>query len=300
MRSADYKELNTDVATDHADYKDAYVPGDWTIYGYVCISPESVAPNAGGTTNVTTSTAKTNGFVSVPESSASAGDGVTGDEYHTYNLTVGKTLVSDATMNGHEFPFDVAWTAGDATGTFQFAVKNEKASVTKTVETAATTVNGTTISTDTFYKVGSADAVGAADKDGTPYIANGGTVKYIGIPTGTKATVTETNNVVGTTYATTAKETIGSGSAADVVWTGGNAARSADKKTATMGNGNTAIYAQASAPAADSNVAIQVTNTLSIISPTGVAFRVAPYVLMLCAGIALVLITRRRENTEEA
>ena len=112
--------------------------------------------------------------------------------------------------------------------------------------------------------------------------------------------MTETNDVVGTTYATTATETIGSGSAADVVWTGGTAARSADNKTATMGNGNTAIYAQAAAPAADSNVAVQVTNTLSIISPTGVAFRVAPYAMILFAGVALLLVSRRRKEAEEA
>lgn len=301
MRSADYKELNTDVATDHADYKDAYVPGDWTIYGYVCISPESVASNAGGTTNVTTSTAKTDGFVSVPDPDGdpSTDDGVTGDEYHTYNLTVGKTLVGDATMNSHKFPFDVAWTAGAATGTFQFAVETTgNAQVTSTNE-ASTAKSLSGVDASALKKVGGENAVDTADKDGTPSIADSATVKYIGIPQAAYVTVTETNDVVGTTYATTATETIGSGSAADVVWTGGTAARSADNKTATMGNGNTAIYAQAAAPEADSNVAIQVTNTLSIISPTGVAFRVAPYVLMLFAGMALVLITRRRENTEE-
>lgn len=279
-----------------------FVAGDWRIYGYVCISPESVASNAGGTTNVTTATKKTNGFVSVPDPDGdpSTDDGVTGDEYHTYNLTVGKKLMNDTTMNGHKFPFDVAWTAGAATGTFQFAVETTgNAQVTSTNE-ASTAKSLSGVDASALKKVGSADVVGTADKDGTPSIANDGTVKYIGIPTGTKATVTETNDVVGTTYATTATETIGTGSATEVVWTGGTSAKSTDNKTATMDHSDTTIYAQTFAPAADSNVAIQVTNTLSIISPTGVAFRVAPYVLMLCAGIALVLITRRRENTEEA
>lgn len=297
MRSDAFTELEAKGGTAG---KTSYVAGDWKVYGYVCISPESVASNAGGTTNVTTSTAKTDGFVSVPESSSGAGDSVTGDEYHTYNLTVGKKLMNDTTMNGHKFPFDVAWTAGAATGTFQFAVETTgNAQVTSTNE-ASTAKSLSGVDASALKKVGSADVVGTADKDGTPSIANDGTVKYIGIPTGTKATVTETNDVVGTTYATTATETIGTGSATEVVWTGGTSAKSTDNKTATMDPSDTTIYAQASAPAADSNVAIQVTNTLSIISPTGVAFRVAPYVLMLCAGIALVLITRRRENTEEA
>lgn len=308
-------ETNAPAASAHTRYLDVYVMRSglygktedgtadsttnakhwWKIYGYVCVYNDNEAITPDGDTT-TTGAVKTNGFVSGTTGSAT----FLADEYHTYNLTVGKTLVGDATMNGHEFPFDVAWTAGDATGTFQFAVEESSATVTKTAQAEGTTINGTTIAANSFYKVGGADAVGTADKDGTPSIAHEGNVKYIGIPTGTKATVTETNDVVGTTYATTATETIGSDSATDVEWTGGTSAKSSDNKIATMNKDNTTIYAQNAAPAADSNVAIQVTNTLSIISPTGVAFRVAPYVLMLCAGIALVLITRRRENTEEA
>ena len=148
--------------------------------------------------------------------------------------------------------------------------------------------------------VGGASAVSTVDKDGTPSIASGATVKYIGIPQAAYATVTETNDVTGTTYTTTATETIGSGSATDVVFANtSTAALSSDSKKATTDQGDTAVYAQGT-PTADSNYAVQFTNTLAIISPTGVAFRVAPYVLMLFAGMALVLITRRRENTEEA
>ena len=111
-------------------------------------------------------------------------------------------------------------------------------------------------------------------------IANGGTIKYIGIPNGTKVTVTETNDVIGTTYFTTGTETIGTGTATPVAWTGGTSIKTADMLIATMDPDKTTIYAQANAPANDSNVAIQVTITLAIISPTGVVLRVAPFIVM--------------------
>ena len=278
------------------NYSTGATAADWTIYGYVCIDGTL------GEYNVTSATAKTNGFVATPESSQGAGDGTDADEYHTYNLTIGKTLSGDATMNSNKFPFDAAWTAGSATGSFQFAVEeNGTASATKTAQAATSTVNGTAVPANTLYKVGGANAVGTADKDGTPLIANNGTIKYIGIPQGTKVTVTETNNVPGTTYTTTATEATGTGSATAVAWTGGTSAKSSDSKTATMASGQTAVYAQANAPAADSNDTIQVTNTLSIISPTGVIIRVAPYLLMLAAGITLFIIVmvKRRRNTSD-
>ena len=273
-------------------YTDGSTAAQWKVYGYVCIDSENA------TTDITpASTFKTNGFVDTN----TAADTSTADEYRTYNLTIGKTLSGDATMNRHEFPFDAAWTAGAATGSFQFIAETDgNATVTTTAQTATTTVNGTDVAAGSILKVGGADVVGTADKDGTPTIANGGTVKYIGIPNGTLVTVTETNDVTGTTYATTATETVGSGSATDVAWTGGTSAKSTDNKTATMSPNDTTIYAQSAAPAADSNVAIQVTNTLSIISPTGVAIRFAPYALMLAVGVFFVLHSKFGRREDEA
>ena len=262
---------------------------DWRIYGYVCvIESEDITPD-GDTT--TAGAVKTNGFVAATND----GTAVKADEYHTFNLTVGKTLVGDSTMNSHQFPFDAAWTAGDATGTFQFAVEATNATVTRTAQAAATSVGGTTVAADSLYKVGGADAVGTADKDGNPSIANRGTVKYIGIPTGTKAAVTETNNVTGTTYTTTLEV---DGTAA--AFTGGSATLANEDKVATMADGATAVYAQASAPAADTDTTIQFTNTLSVISPTGYVVRFAPYAVMLIAGIALLVVAKKhRKHTEE-
>lgn len=280
-------------------YNTGATASEWTIYGYVCID------SSYDDDDVTSTTKKTSGFVAKSEDETGSGT-TTADQYHTYNLTVGKTLVSDPTMNSHKFPFDVAFsngTAGTATETFQFAEKvTGSPTITKTDNAATTSVNGTTVAAAALPKVGSADAVTTEGKDGNPAIANGQKIKYIGIPNTIKATVTETNDVAGTTYATTATEKIGSGSATPIAWTDGTSAKSTDKKTATMSpDRNTAIYTQGSAPAADSNVEIEVTNTLSIISPTGVVLRVAPYLLMLAAGIALVviLVARRRKNTAD-
>ena len=120
-------------------------------------------------------------------------------------------------------------------------------------------------------------------------------MKYIGIPTGTKAEVTETNNVTGTTYTTTLTV-----DGAEAAFTGGTATLANQGKVATMPDGATAIYAQANAPEADTNVVIQFTNTLSIISPTGYVVRFAPYVAMLIGGIALLVVAKKhRKHTEE-
>ena len=182
MRSADYDET-------------ALTSDDWKIYGYVCtIENEAITPD-GDTT--TTGAVKTNGFVAATNDSTA----VKADEFHTFNLTIGKTLAGDTTMNGHKFPFDAAWAEEDETA---------------------------------------------------------------------------------------------------VAFTGGTAALSNNDKTATMIENATAAYAQEAAPDADTNTAIQFTNTLSIISPTGYVVRYAPYGLMLIGGIALLIVAKKhRKHTEE-
>jgi len=285
-------------------YTDGSTAAQWDIYGFVCIN------STFGEDDVTPTTKKTNGFVAKSDDAASGTE--TADQYHTYNLTVGKTLNNDATMNSHGFPFDIAFlngTAGTATETFQFAVKTSgTATVTKTDNAATTSVNGTTVAAAALPKVGGADAVTTDGKDGNPTIANDATVTYIGIPSTIKATVTETNDVAGTTYATRAYADEGNVKATTQVgFTGGTAAL--DDETgitdalATVDSTETVIYAQAAAPTADTNQWIQVSNTLSIISPTGFVVRFAPYMLVLMGGIFLIVlgvVLYKRTNKEEA
>ena len=297
------KRSDTFDSTHDGTEEHPYVSSDWTIYGYVCISPESVNSAAGGTTAVTPDSKKTNGFVADPDPDGNpdTDDKLTADEYHTYNLTVGKTLTGDDTMKSHQFPFDVAWVGNAAAnGNFQFAVETTgSATVNSVSETSGKkSVGGTEASA--LKKVGGADPVATADKDGGPTIADGATVKYIGIPAVAYATVTETNDVAGTTYSTTAKETVGTGTATDVEFTAASTAvLSTDNKTATTDETDTAVYGQNSSPTSDSNYAVQFTNALAIISPTGVILRIAPYALILAAGIALLLISLRRKAEKE-
>ncbi len=299
-----YVKRSDSSTSPYALYTDGSSAAQWIIYGYVCID-SSYDDDA-----VSPSTKKTSGFVAKSEDETGSGT-TTADQYHTYNLTVGKTLSGDTTMNSHQFPFDIAFsngTTGTATETFQFAVKTSgTATVTHTDNTATTSVNRTDVAAAALPKVGSADVVTTTGKDGDPTIASGATVTYIGIPTTVKATVTETNDVAGTTYSTRVYAetwtTTYATPTTQVGFTDGTAAKgdenSITNALATVDESETAIYAQANAAAVDTNQAIQFTNTLALISPTGYVSRFAPYALILIGGIALLIIAKKRRPKEE-
>ena len=286
---------------------------DWMIYGYVCFYNNTDIDAA----DLSTEPIKTTGFVAGTSDGSTA---IIADQYHTYNLKLGKTLTGDPTMASHEFPFDASWTnpSGQASSTFQFIVETTgNASITTgTTSVAATTsVNGTSVAAHT--KVGGADAVTTSGKDGTPKIANGASVTYVGIPAAAHATVTETNDVVGTTYTTTVYDDEYDGTTAvpstrayDKFGSATTAALSTDFFTATVDQSETAVRVQGApdsdrdagaAPTAEKNVDIMFNNQLAVISPTGYAVRIAPYALMLVAGIFFfILMRRRREDESEA
>lgn len=312
--------LDVYVMRDPANYVDGDAANEWMIYGYVCFyNDEDITADTATTVPV-----KTTGFVAGTSDGTNA---VTADQYHTYNLTITKDVVGDNSMSNHQFPFEVTFdvTNGSATdidGTFQLIAENTAPSTvnntekvdahTNTVCSTYDSVNNVGGTSNDLYKVNGAQVLSASSYSGK--IGDGdtnegvttGSIKLIGIPYGVVATVEETNDNIGTTYTASVKE--------DVSTVNGASLEAVDM-TATTGTMNTATTPDVAsidynekasrtsfgvAATSGKNVAIQFTNKLAVISPTGVAFRVAPYVLMLCAGIALVLITRRRENTEEA
>lgn len=178
----------------------------------------------------------------------------TADEYYTYDLTVSKTVVNDQAMVNHEFPFSVTFTPATGVTAANFKLKT----------------SGATIGTG---------YAGALTSD-SPKIKSGSNVKYIGIPYGTSVTINETNDVAGTTYKVTS-------TGADT-----NINQSLTGTSAGAVSNNAVVSAQTTANLATKTVAV--TNTLETISPTGVILRIAPFAIILLAGIALFVVARRR------
>ena len=221
-------------------YFDVYVKEEnstCTIYGYILHDISGDISK--------TSTTKYNNFTS---------------EYKTSNLTVGKTLVNDATMNGHQFPFSVTF-------------ENTKNAHIKVDPNQGADGKAT------------ATAMNAGATTSAPTIANEGIVKYIGIPNGFTSTVYETNDVTGTTYKSeaTADNTV---NAKNIIWT-------------TEGDANKSNDATTSA-AEDQTKTIAFTNTLEVISPTGLFLRFTPFLVIIGAAILLLLVSRRRGTKKAA
>ena len=276
----------TNTTNAHVRYIDVYVrpvttgftdgslAADWDIYGYVCmLESEAITPD-GDTT--TTGAVKTNGFV------AGTNDGTAylADSYYTYNVTVSKTVTNDAYAKAtHSFPFTVLFT---------------NATITQPVDIRSSTTGTTGGFTDP-----ASAALSAGTTNGIVTIKDSSSVKYIGIPNGTQVEVYETNDVTGVTYQVTTT-TDGATPTVDKAVISGTAPSSAVTQTTKADYESTKTTITPAANA-DDDVAhtIAVDNNLQVISPTGVAFRVAPYVLMLATGMFLLLVSRHRRKDEE-
>ncbi len=242
----------TEGDTTHVRYLDVYVKdaaeSGYEIYGYVCFTTKGNI-DAVDVSNV----AKTEGFVT-------AGS-VLADQYYTYDIEVTKTVVNDRAMENHDFPFTVTFTPG-----------------------SGVTAGNIKLKTEDNDKAAIGDGYQGALSSDSPKLKHTGSVKYIGIPYGTKTEVKETVDVAGTTYKVTST---GADTNIDQTITG-----------TAAGTASNAAVVNAQTTTSLATKKVDVTNTLLLISPTGVALRVAPYVLMMAAGIVLLLISRRRKPEE--
>ena len=278
----------TDNTTNpHVRYLDVYVrpaptgftdgnaAADWDIYGYVCmVESEEITPSGDSTT---TGAVKTDGFVSGSNDSTA----YTADSYFTYNVTVSKTVTNDSYAKAtHAFPFTVMFT---------------NATITQPVDISSSTTGTTGGFTDP-----ASAALSTGTTNGIVTIKDSSSVKYIGIPNGTQVEVYETNDVTGVTYHVT---TTTDGTAnVDAAVTDGTTPTSAVSQTTRAAYQSTKTTITPTANADDDTAhTIAVDNNLQVISPTGVTLRVAPYILMLAAGIVLIVLvkTRRKAAVEE-
>ena len=252
--------------------KDGTTAGEYVIYGYVCFTNNLDHINDGSdkTTSAATAAVKTKGFVDASEVDPATTSDLTADSYYTYNVTVGKTLVNDNANINNEFPFTVTFK--------NTAIKQKVNLISKNTGTV------------TLPEIDAAKI--ESDLVSEPTIASAGSVKYIGIPIGTQITVKEKNNVPTAAYKSVGTITEGKDTTNDQ--------DAAEKLINLNDDSNIVTIADNTIDAKGTNRVVDFTNTLELISPTGVAMAILPFVILLGFGIGFMVLgtTKRKEEYE--
>ena len=188
------------------------------------------------------------------------------DTYETVDVTVTKTVTGDFGDKTHNFPF--AFTVADA----------ETGSLYSYKTTDKELQSGQTFGT----------AVNEANYNSDVSLSNGDTLVIYGIPVNATKKSTVTVSEKNDTYDVYTYKATGSFTAADT-----------DYMSFDSGTKLSAKKVTSDISAAITDLAFE--NHVTEISPTGVVLRVAPYAILLGAGVVLLMAaSRRREEEEDA
>ena len=267
-----------DVYTKYNDTNDNLV-----VYGYVLLKSTTDGENTSITYNETADeTVKIDGFVTTAEGDNN-GDGEVipadfkGDIYKTYNVDIEKQVVGDLADRHHEFPFKIELSNATITNSADFSIND-----------------GSTHSITNLTALGSWKSSEVSISGIDFKLKHGEKISLIGLPTGTKVTVSETNDT----------EDVYSVSASF------NSAPKALKNSDDSKTGNSiSIHKDDTASLTDSyQVSIVdnsdkliITNTLKDVSVTGVLLNIAPFLFITGAGILLCILylrNKKENNTD--
>ena len=117
-----------------------------------------------------------------------------------------------------------------------------------------------------------------------PTIANGGTVKYVGIPCGTTVAVYETNNVQTSAYMSKCDDSD----------------TTAAEKLINYNDASNTASVTTTADQAGAVKTVTFVNTLELISPTGVALAILPFVILFTFGVGFLVAGTAKRKEDEA